>query len=233
MTTLNCIEDIKHILYINLESRPDRKQHFEKQMSILGLHAERFNAIKMSNGAIGCSLSHLKCIEVAKKNNWDHVLIMEDDIKFLEPDLFKQQFNKFLKNHEGFDVCLIAGNNVPPYEKIDDSCVKVSACQTTTGYLVKSHYYDTLIENYKFGIEHLMREPENRVLYAIDKNWFTLQRKDNWFLIVPLTVTQRADYSDIEKRPTDYSLAMRDLDKKWLKNKTDIQPKSKMNMTFA
>jgi hypothetical protein len=51
------------------------------------------------------------------------------------------------------------------------------------------------------------------VLYAIDKYWFNLQKVDNWFLIIPLTVTQREDYSDIEKRPTNYTNVMTDLDK--------------------
>lgn len=230
MTLLKCIDDIKHILYINLESRPDRKKHVEQQLNILCLKGERFNAVKLSNGALGCSMSHLKCIEIAKKNKWDHILIMEDDIKFLEPELFKQQFNKFLKNHDDFDVCLISGNNLPPYKIIDDCCVKVTKCQTTTGYLVKSHYYDTLIKNYKSGIEKLMREPHNHALYAIDKNWFLLQAIDKWFLITPLTVVQRPDYSDIEKRPTDYSWAMRDLDKKYLVNQCLQQ--NKMKMTF-
>ena len=53
------------------------------------------------------------------------------------------QFNKFLETHElesSFDVALIAGNNMPPFTEIDDTCVKVTRCQTTTGYLVKNHY---------------------------------------------------------------------------------------------
>ena len=55
--------------------------------------------------------------------------------------------------------------------------------------------------------------PDKHVLYAIDKYWFQLQKKDKWYLIIPLSVTQREDYSDIEKRPTNYSNAMLDLDK--------------------
>jgi len=58
-----------------------------------------------------------------------------------------------------------------------------------------------------------MREPQNHVLYAIDKYWFQLQQRDKWYLVIPLTVTQREDYSDIEKRATNYSRAMLDLDK--------------------
>ena len=210
---MNSISDIKHAFYINLLSRPDRKQHVENQLKSIGIHADRFNAIKMQNGAIGCSMSHLKIIETAKSNNWEHVLIVEDDILFTNPSLFKNQFNKFLSNNKDFDVLLIAGNNMPPFTKMDDTCVKVSRCQTTTGYLVKQHYYDTLINNYKEGILNLMKDPTNHRTFAIDKYWFKLQAKDHWFLIIPLSVTQREDYSDIEKRATNYSPAMLDLDK--------------------
>jgi hypothetical protein len=70
-----------------------------------------------------------------------------------------------------------------------------------------------LIENIKTGIKKLMDYPDKHVLYAIDKYWFNLQKKDKWYLIIPLSVTQREDYSDIEKRATNYSRAMLDLDK--------------------
>jgi glycosyl transferase family 25 len=212
---MDSITDIKHAFYINLESRPDRKSHVEEQLKILGLNYTRFNAIKLQNGALGCSMSHLKCLELAKQQNLDHILIVEDDITFLNPSLFVNQLNKFLNTHKTWDVVLVAGNNIPPYRVIDDSCVKITKCQTTTGYMVKSHYFDTLIDNIREGIKHLMREPEKRVLYAIDKYWFQLQDKDLWYLITPLTVTQREDYSDIEKRPTNYTNVMTDLDKKW------------------
>jgi len=49
--------------------------------------------------------------------------------------------------------------------------------------------------------------------YAIDQYWGSLQVADKWYLLTPLTVTQRQDYSDIEKRPTNYASAMLDLDK--------------------
>ena len=67
------------------------------------------------------------------------------------------------------------------------------------------------------GIQKLLREPEKHILYAIDKYWFQLQEKHLWYLIIPLTVTQREDYSDIEKKQTNYSMMMTDLDKPWLK----------------
>ena len=121
--------------------------------------------------------------------------------------------NTFLSNHKNFDVLLFAGNNVPPYYEIDDTCVRVTKCQTTTCYLVQKHYYDKLINNYKDGLKKLINETSKHAMYAIDKYWFNLQEKDNWYLIIPLTVTHREDYSDIEKRFTNYTNVMIDLDK--------------------
>lgn len=211
------ISDIKHTFYINLVNRRDRKERVEKELSKISLEYERFNAIKLPNGALGCSMSHLKCIQIAKESGWSHVFICEDDIQFLDPELFKKQIDTFLKNHQNeWDVLLVAGNNMPPYLDIDDTCVQVKQCQTTTGYIVKQHYYDILIDNFKKGIERLIKEPKKHFLYAIDKYWFFLQQQHRWFLIIPLTVVQRTDYSDIEKKIVDYKKIMTDLDKKQL-----------------
>ena len=92
---MNTIADIKHAFFINLDSRPDRKQHVEGQLSALGIPAERFKAIKLKNGAIGCSMSHIKVLEMAKANDLPHVLIVEDDILFTKPDVFVEQLNLF------------------------------------------------------------------------------------------------------------------------------------------
>ena len=232
---LSCLSDIKHGFYINLESRTDRKEHVETQLDTIGIKdvVKRFNAIKLPNGALGCSLSHLKCIETAKENKWEHVLIVEDDIQFLDASLFVQQINKFLSNNmNNFDVVLLAGNNMPPYRKVDDTCVQVSQCQTTTGYIVLSHYFDIIIENMREGIKNLIKEPAKHGLYAIDKFWFQLQLQNKWYLIIPLTVTQKeGDYSDIERRPTNYTRVMTDLNKDWLINRPAAVLMNKINFS--
>ena len=213
---INSLTDIKHIFYINLEHRTDRKTHIEQQLTRLGLtHFERFNAVKLANGAVGCSMSHLKCLQLAKERNYDHLLICEDDTTFLNPSLFIQQINTFLQKKPApkWDVLLFAGNNLPPYRQIDDTCIQVSFCQTTTCYLVQAHYFDTLITNIKTGLQHLLNEPHQHRIYAIDKFWIQLQQKDMWLLIIPLTVVQKEDYSDIEKRQTNYIGLMTDLNK--------------------
>ena len=214
---INGLEDIKHIFYINLQHRIDRKQHVENELTKIGLtNFTRFNAIKMPNGALGCSMSHLKCIQLAKENDWPHILIVEDDIEFLDPNTFINQANKFLQTIDKWDVLLLAGNNIMPYKTIDNnnSCVKVSGCLTTTGYLVSSHYYDKLIQNIKMGITFFMRRPQQKKLYAIDVFWKPLQEVDNWYLLTPLTVIQMEDYSDIEQKKINYVDKMTNLNKK-------------------
>jgi glycosyl transferase family 25 len=213
--SINSLADIKNIFYINLEHRTDRKEHVEKELLNIGLkEAQRFNAIKMENGAIGCSMSHLRILQDAQKNNLDHILIVEDDISFLDPELFKNQLNSFFETHKNnWDVVLLAGNNMPPYKIIDDTCIQVSRCQTTTGYIVNGHYIKTLLQNVKIGLTHLINKPTEHAKYAIDKYWFILQQLYKWYLIVPLTVVQREDYSDIEKRVTNFEKHMLDVDK--------------------
>jgi glycosyl transferase family 25 len=205
--------DTIHVVYINLERRNDRKISVINELNKIGVKEPIcFKAIELQNGALGCSMSHLKCIENAKKNNYDSVLICEDDIEFLNPDLFLTQLKEFLESNINWDVVLIAGNNMIPYTPINNNCIKIFNCQTTTGYIVKKEYYDILINNYKTGIQKLMKEPTNNS-YKIDKYWFSLQRKDNWYLIIPLSVVQKEDYSDIEKKITNFKKYMLDYNK--------------------
>ena len=208
---------LKYTLYINLDSRPDRLNHIQKEMDKMEIVGERVSAIKMKDGAVGCTLSHIRCLEIAKSNGWPHVFICEDDILFLNPDLVKSNIEKFSANQNiNWDVLIIGGNNCPPYKRIEPYCIQVFNNQTTTGYIVKSHYYDTLIANFKESASRLMREPHNRRLYALDIYWKQLQQSGNWYMITPPTVIQVEDYSNIEDRRVNYGKLMLDLDKKWL-----------------
>ena len=211
------MELFKHTLFINLESRRDRLEHVQQEFKKMNIEAERINAIRMTEGAIGCTLSHIRCLEIAKKRKYPHVFIAEDDITFLQPDLLSENLKKFEENTElpCWDVLIIGGNNCPPYTKINDYCIRAFNNQTTTGYIVKSHYYDTLITNFKESAEKLMRNPHNKREYALDMYWKRLQQTGIWLMIVPATVTQYQDYSDIEKRVVNYDRLMLDIQKDW------------------
>jgi len=214
---------LKNTIYINLEHREDRKFHVISQLRNIGCsEPERFPAVQTKDGAVGCSLSHIKCLELAKARGWESVCIIEDDFKCIDTVKFRRSLTEFQDRSERdgiqWDVLLLGGNNCPPYfsPKEVDYCVQVSYCISTVAYVVRQSYYDTLIQNYRDGVAKLMRDPTNKREYAIDMYRKSLQASGRWFLLVPLTVTQLACYSDIEKREMSYDHLMLDMEKKWL-----------------
>jgi hypothetical protein len=212
-----------HTLFINLDSRVDRLILVKAELQKWGIQApERFNAIKTANGAVGCTMSHIKCLEMAKQRNYPHVFICEDDIHCIDIPRLSTQLDEFYKtngNANTWDVLIIGGNNAPPFRDLTNGVIQVYNCQTTTGYIVRQHYYDKLIANFREGIKHLMKNPENHREFAIDMYWKRLQKEDRWLMLLPLTVTQRPSYSNVEGRDVDYSYALLDHEKKWLQQK--------------
>ena len=207
----------ENTFYINLEHRTDRLEHVEKELKKVGIKGERFNAIKTKSGAVGCTLSHIKCLELAKERNYEEVFICEDDITFTNPELFLENLQKFCDNQDiMWDVLIIGGNNVPPYKQYYDYCARVFNCQTTTGYIVKQDFYDIMIKNFKEGLLNLMKNPVNKRDFAIDIYWKKLQMENFWYMITPPTVTQYENFSDIEEKNTNYDHLLLDMDKPWL-----------------
>jgi glycosyl transferase family 25 len=223
---LRKFSDIKHAIYINLDSRNDRRELFEKQFEELTARypedfqftpVPRFSAIKDDvNGAIGCTKSHIECLRTAKNNGWDHILIFEDDALLIHPEVLVHQVSSFLSrfNNDDWDVVLFSGNNYPPFKIEPPDCFRISNCNTTGCYLVCSRYYDTLIHNFEEGLQALIANPGNAMAYACDSYWKRLQCQDRWYLITPVCIIQRAGYSDIEKKNVDYEKLMTDLVKK-------------------
>lgn len=217
------MELFKHTLFINLEHRKDRLEHVTNEFEKMNIQAERVNAVRPKSGAVGCTMSHIKCLELAKSRDYEYVCICEDDISFTKPELFKEQLNKFYENKNiQWDLLIIGGNNVPPYQQIFDYSARVFNCQTTTGYIVKKHMYDILIKNFKEGVQQLAKNPENKQMYAIDVYWKRLQMQYYWYMITPPTVTQYENYSDIENKNTNYNHLLLDMDKKWLFNRKQL-----------
>ena len=217
------MELLEHTLCINLEERTDRLQHALEEFRKLGIHVQRYNANKATSGAVGCTISHVKCLELAKKNEWKYVFVCEDDITFLEPETLLGNLQKFYEYGCVWDVLIVGGNNAPPYRKATEFCIQVHNCQTTTGYIVQEHYYDVLIQNFKESLRNLLKNPENKQEYALDVYWKRLQKKDSWYMIIPPTVIQCAGYSNIEGRVVNYEFLMKDLDKEWLRQHQRFQ----------
>lgn len=233
------MELFENTLFINLDGRKDRLTHVKEQMKIMNIDAERVTAIKTEDGAIGCSMSHIKCLELAKTRGYKHVFICEDDIVFKNPELYKENLQKFYRNKEiNWDILIVGGNNVPPFHKVNDYCIRILNCQTTTGYIVKEHMYDILISNFKESVTNLTINPQNKRLYALDIYWKKLQPQYYWYMLIPPTVSQYESYSDIEKKNVAYDWLMLDNEKEWYVNQRKQLEAHKMTLhkkhvTFA
>jgi len=199
------VTSIDHVLYINLLHRTDRKEMIEQQLLKWGVPFDRMDASCHRYGHLGCAQSHIRCLEHAIREKWPSVCIVEDDMYILDLPVFKASLSTFLKTHSTWDVLLLGGNVGPPYLK-EPGCRRVINAQTTTAYVVQQHYYETLLKNFKQGLEISMYTdaPE----YRIDIFWKRLQRQGMWYILDPLTVVQIDGYSDIERRETNYMSMM-------------------------
>lgn len=194
---------IDKVVYINLEKRPDRNIRMKEMLKSFGDKVLRFNAIEDSPGYLGCSQSHIAVLEMAIANNWKNVLIFEDDVEW---NKFERNYLRleFLATKYPYDVILLGG--VCVYKHPNDRLI---SSQTASGYLVSSNYYRKLLENFKEGYD-LLKSTDHHILYALDQYWKNLQAKDTWYIIAePCMIYQKADYSDIEKRPVDYRSAFK------------------------
>ena len=203
---------LKNNYYINLDYRTDRKESIINELNKIGIKSpNRFNAIKNEKGAIGCSMSHLKVIKLAKENNWDYVVVFEDDVIFLKPEETLKKLDNIVNSNINWDVIILGGNNNIPYEIINEDCIKVNNCQCCSSYIVKKSYYDVLINYWTDGLDKLIKT-NDYPKYACDVYWKILQRKDIFLLITPVNVVQREDYSDIEKKNVNYINLMVNID---------------------
>lgn len=189
--------------YINLESRPERNLITRQELKKLGIKKpNRFNAITHEIPLVGCARSHIACLEKAKELKWDYVIIFEDDLKIEGKKTLIEKFKKYIKK-DFWDVLYLGCWNYLPPEKVDKDLAKVVRAVCLHAYIVKSHYYDTLINHLKESVElklvNDVRENNN------DEYIHTLQARDNWYTILPIQITQRDGWSDNFREYRAYS----------------------------
>jgi hypothetical protein len=203
---------ISNHFYINLDERNDRLVACEAELKKIGLDRPcRFSAIKTKQGIVGCGMSHLTCIETAKKDNLPYVCIFEDDIVISKPNKLRNQVNRILESGVEWDVLCLGGNAFKPHKEVGDDYVIVNRMYCGTAYIVKQHYYDTMIDNIRDGLSKLVATGNRD--FSWDAHWIQLQQQDRFLLVSPPTVYQRADYSDIENKNVDYKNLMLEINK--------------------
>ena len=201
---------IDKIFYINLDKREDRKLEIEAELSGFDLldNAERIPGIfTPGQGILGCTMSHLHAIKLAKERGYSNVLILEDDFQFtLSKAEFEDQMRLFFDSDLGlglsFDVCMISYNIQRSEPSSYPFLTRVLEAQTASGYIVSACFYYKLIELYEWAIP-LLSQTKEHWHYANDQCWTHLQDRDKWYCIQPRLGIQSAGFSDNSSRFID------------------------------
>jgi glycosyl transferase family 25 len=188
---------IDRVLYINLDHRTDRRTEIESELETMGLASisERFPAIRHETiGGVGCGRSHIEVLKLAKERGYSQILVLEDDF-MLTVDRETLEENLAQITDLNFDVCLLSYNLQNSRESGYPFMKRVMEAQTTSGYIVKSHYYDTLIQVFSDAVIGF-EQTNYHWIYAIDVAWKVLQARDTWYCFSPRLGKQRPSYSD-------------------------------------
>jgi len=197
---------IDKVIYINLDHRYDRREELESELERYGLKSisERFSAIKDDFGALGCAKSQLAVLRNALDQNYQRILILEDDFTFLvSAEEFREEIDK-LDTIE-FDVCMLS-YNCPRYEdSVYPFLKKVIIAGTASGYIVDARYYETLIGVFEDSVNAL-ESTRIEHLYAVDVIWQQLQPSSDWYRFTTRIGKQRHSYSDITRSMARYDV---------------------------
>lgn len=217
--------DDSYAAYINLDSRQDRREHMETQLTITGLSAERVRAMPWTGyrsvftqaqvqvmldrtpGAIGCWASQVSVMQEALLRD-KHAFVMEDDLIFCS-DLHERLaiLEAFTTKHE-WDVLWLGGTfhaDAPvwhpelgtDWQRTDFlHVVRTFGAWSTYCYIVNRSSISRIIT----ALDDLM--PTS---IGIDEAFIRLQPRLNAFAFVPGCVKQRDDRSDIGDGDTIFS----------------------------
>ena len=125
-TLQNGINRLDAIIYINLENRVDRKDLLMKELEKLNTDMSKVHKVSgvymPKNGHKGCVQSHILALNMIKMNDWNRVLILEDDAELdMDQTIINTIINKSLeeldKQQPDWNVLMLATAN----KVLDDS----------------------------------------------------------------------------------------------------------------
>ena len=203
---------IDAVLYINLDARVDRRTHIEKELATTGIDPTRIHRIPAIYeplcGHLGCALSHVKALELIQEKGWATTLILEDDFQF---KIGPEEFDLILAEPVAWDVLLLAkgwGEVEPATARLN----RVKWCTTTSGYVIRRPYVETLLANFRDAVvgirKQMVAHAENcavegtpvtkliRDVWAIDQTWRKLQKTDAFYITEPIAGKQSPFTSD-------------------------------------
>jgi len=192
---------------INLERRSDRWEECLnefKKYELTGI--DRFIAVDgkklnqtssgfMTPSRLALVKTNVNILEDAIKNNYNSILILEDDVEFTDQVKNMESFFKSLP--EDWDMLYFGGNHNTHMGKKPPNLVNDKVCKLH--YTFSTH---CVAINKKSFVEVLNRI--KKYDNALDVIYVELQKSLNVYSFYPLIATQRVSFSDIENKMTDY-----------------------------
>jgi FkbM family methyltransferase len=200
------------ILYINLDSRVDKRAEIEAELAKVGWSGRRLPAVHRVPGELGCALSHAAAMQLLLDHpSARHALILEDDFGFVrDPSADVARFlSRF--DADGWDVLMLASNTRKEQPHGDaDYVTRILEAQTTSGYAVTRAFAPTLLRSFNESAALLADERNRhydgavRTEHCIDQHWKRLQPDARWFCLAPRAGVQRPGLSDITGLVVDH-----------------------------
>lgn len=167
-------ELIDGILVINLDTCPERMDHFREVNAMLPTDkVHRLSACYGRTlpgfgekpwftertaaragywgGVAGCIISHRRAIETAKQRGWRNVLVLEDDVEFVKSPAAADALRRTLETLSGKYMLYLGYSRPNPYgtpvmNTEEHTLWKVDGVLSTYAYLVSAPLYDDLLE---------------------------------------------------------------------------------------
>ena len=207
---------LDNIVCINLDSREDRWSECLKEFKNLNIEhlVQRYPAVSNKIGILGCTMSHVNCIKIAKEKKYKNVLILEDDVVFntdIFYDVLIKTLNQLDSNNLKYDMLYLGANLIRGYNNklIDKNLAKIARAKCAHAYIINSSIYDYIIDAYSkidWNDEYLWNH-QNPNRMNIDRWYMNIQKLGNTYGTYPAIADQRPSYSDLIKQHSDYKLS--------------------------
>ena len=185
---LNEYFDNINVYVINLKERIDKKEYIEKQLKVLGITFNLFQANKHKDPKRGCLESHLSIIKNALQKKQKYILILEDDCKFIH------SYKSLKSPPPNWDMIYFGGTCHRIIDKKYNGYARVQTW-TTHAYIINLTNKDFI--NNILKLEEYDGEIDRFYLEKIHPNF-------NAYMCDPMIAIQKEGYSDIEQKEVNY-----------------------------
>jgi GR25 family glycosyltransferase involved in LPS biosynthesis len=210
------------VYLINLKRRPDKLKLCQELFAKLNIKYKIFEALDFINGipedypykpiegsflgnyapgAFGCYASHLEVIKDAKKNNYNKILIFEDDVAACDNfvSLFSQKIKDLPEDWKLFYLGA-SGHTGVPKKRVTDHISQTFESFTTGSYGVHSSIYDTILESEKAADKTID-------LFLVRH----VQSNNPCYIVTPTIMWQAPGFSDIAQQNRNYTGFMKNM----------------------